>query len=305
MDLQVQLIGVSLVAMTIELGNYGIWQSASATTPDMAVEIERLGFTALWLGGPPLDLTGIDELLEATDRLVVGSSIVNVWQGNPAVLAAAHRRVAGRFPERWVLGIGAGHPEQSTGYVRPMDAVRKFLGVLDDGGVPREQRALAALGPKMLELTAERAGGAVPYLVPPEHTKLARAALGPSRFLAPEHKVVLDTDPARARDTARPRIRHPYLGLVNYTSNLRRLGYSDSDLAGDGSDRLIDALVAHGDAPTIARRLAEHHAAGADHVAVQVITGNHTTHATLPDVQMQVYDDEVTEAYRTLADVLF
>jgi len=109
----------------------------------------------------------------------------------------------------------------------------------------------------------------------------------------------------RARDIARPRVRHPYLGLVNYTSNLRRLGFSDEDLAADGSDRLIDALVAHGDAPAIARRLAEHHAAGADHVVLQVITSQHTTHAALPDVQLQVYDDEVTEVYRALARVLF
>src|SRR5712675_31213 len=291
--------------MKIELGKYGVWQSAFATTPEMAVEIERLGFTALWLGGPPVDLKGIDELLQATESLVVGSSIVNVWQGDPAMLAAAHRRVTARFPGRMVLGIGAGHPEQSRGYTRPMDAVRHFLDVLDEGGVPAEERALAALGPKMLELAAARAGGAVPYLVPPEHTRIARAALGPSVFLAPEQKVVLDRDPVRARDIARPRVRHPYLGLVNYTSNLRRLGFSDEDLAADGSDRLIDALVAHGDAPAIARRLAEHHAAGADHVVLQVITSQHTTHAALPDVQLQVYDDEVTEVYRALARVLF
>src|SRR5258708_28550655 len=121
--------------MKIELGKYGVWQSAFATTPEMAVEIERLGFTALWLGGPPVDLKGIDELLQATESPAVGSSIVNVWQGDQAVLAAAHRREPARFPGRMVLRIGAGHPEQSPGYARPLDAVRHFLDVLAEAAV--------------------------------------------------------------------------------------------------------------------------------------------------------------------------
>ncbi|MFI5608799.1 TIGR03620 family F420-dependent LLM class oxidoreductase [Amycolatopsis sp. NPDC051903] len=291
--------------MTIELGPYGVWQPAALTTPDMARKIEQLGYTTLWVAGPPVDLAGVDELLEATSTLVLGTSILNIWRGDPAAAAAAYHRVTERFPGRFWLGIGAGHPEQTREFRKPLAAMKQYLDGLDAGGVPVEGRAIAALGPKMLDLTAERAGGAVPYLVPPAHTKLAREALGPAAVLAPEMKVVLDANPARARDTARPRIKHPYLGLVNYTTNLRRLGFTYDDLAGDGSDRLIDAVVAHGDAPTVGARLAEHHAAGADHVAIQVITTRHAAHPTLADVELQVYDDEVFAAYETLAAELF
>ncbi|WP_328604096.1 TIGR03620 family F420-dependent LLM class oxidoreductase [Amycolatopsis sp. NBC_00345] len=291
--------------MTIELGAYGIWQPAALTTPAMAVEIEALGFTTLWAAGPPVDLAGIGELLEATSSLVVGSSILNIWQGDPAVAAAAYQRITQRFPGRFWLGIGVGHPEQTSEFTKPLAALKQYLDVLDTGGVPVGGRAIAALGPKMLELTAARSGGALPYLVTPEHTRLARTALGPGSVLAPEQKVVLDTDPERARATGRPRIKHPYLGLTNYTNNLRRLGFTDDDLSGDGSDRLIDALVAHGDAPTIARWLAEHKTAGADHVAIQVITTRHAAHPDLPDVELQVYDDEVVSVYRELAAALF
>ncbi|MFI5608798.1 TIGR03620 family F420-dependent LLM class oxidoreductase [Amycolatopsis sp. NPDC051903] len=287
--------------MTIALGRYGIWQPAASTTPDQAREIERLGFPTLWAAGAPADLAGVDELLEATSTLVVGTSIVNIWRGDPGVAAAAYHRVSERFPGRFWLGVGAGHREHTPEFRKPLAAMNAYLDALDAGGVPVEGRAIAALGPKMLALTAARAGGAVPYLVPPAHTKLAREALGPAAVLAPEMKVVLDANPVRARDTARPRIANPTLGLVNYTANLRRLSFTDDDLSGGGSDRLIDALVAHGAAATVAARLAEHHAAGADHVAIQVITPRHATHPDLPGVQLQVHDYEVVDVYRTLA----
>lgn len=290
--------------MKIGLRGYGVWQAAAFTTPAMAAYLEELGYSGLWLGGPGVDLAGIDELLEATESLVVGSSIVNVWSGDPAALAVAYQRVTSRFPGRFVLGIGAGHREQSQGYVRPMDAVRRFLDGLDAGGVPASGRVLAALGPKMLELAAERAGGVVPYLVPPRHTRMAREALG-SGFVAPEQKVVVDSDPVRALGVARPRVEHPYLGLTNYTSNLRRLGFSEDDLAGGGSDRLIEELVALGGVEEVVRRLGEHRAAGADHVVVQVITGKYQMHPRLPGVRLQVYDDEVMGVYRELAGGLF
>ncbi|WP_406638056.1 TIGR03620 family F420-dependent LLM class oxidoreductase [Amycolatopsis sp. WGS_07] len=291
--------------MKIGLRGYGVWQAGVFTTPAMAASLEELGYSGLWLGGPGVDLAGIDELLAATESLVVGSSIVNVWSGDPSVLAASYQRVISRFPGRFVLGIGAGHREHSAGYERPMDAVRRFLDGLDAGGVPVSGRVLAALGPKMLELAAERAGGVVPYLVPPAHTRLARVALGAGGFVAPEQKVVLNADPVRAREVARPRVEHPYLGLVNYTSNLRRLGYSDVDLAGAGSDRLIDELVAMGDVAAVVRRLGEHRVAGADHVVVQVVTGKWQTHPGLPGVRLQVYDEEVMGVYRELAGGLF
>lgn len=199
LDLLVHFLVATVVVMAIGLRGYGVWQVGALTTPAMAAEIERLGYSGLWLGGPGVDLAGIEELLGATESLVVGSSVVNVWAGDPVVLAGAYRRVASRFPGRFVLGIGAGHREQSAGYERPMDAVRRFLDVLDDGGVPVAGRVLAALGPRMLELAAERAGGVVPYLVPPRHTRMAREAWGPGGFVAPEQKVVLDSDLARAR----------------------------------------------------------------------------------------------------------
>jgi len=140
------------------------------------------------------------------------------------------------------------------------------------GSVKQKDLVLAALGPKVLRLAAEPAGGAIPYLVPPEHTRQARAILGPEPLLAPEHKAVLDPAPERARALGRRRVTSPYLGLVNYTSNLRRLGWSDDDLADGGSDALIDALVAHGTAGQVAAQLNEHLAAGADHVAIQLLT---------------------------------
>jgi probable F420-dependent oxidoreductase len=160
--------------------------------------------------------------------------------------------------------------------------------VLLGGGVPEASLVLAALGPKVLRLAAERTAGAHPYLVTPEYTRQARAILGPGPLLAPDHKVVLDTDADRARAVGRERVR-TYLGLVNYTNNLRRLGWGDDDLSGAGSDALIDALVAHGSAGEVAAQLTEHLTAGADHVAIQMLTA--------PGA-------DVLDAYRQLAHAL-
>jgi probable F420-dependent oxidoreductase len=145
------------------------------------------------------------------------------------------------------------------------------VAVLQAGGVPRDSLVLAALGPKVLGLARDRAVGAIPYLVPPEHTRQARAVLGPGPLLAPEHKVVLGTDPDQARALGRTRV-HSHLGMVNYTSNLRRLGWTDDDLSGSGSDALIDALVAHGSPAEVAAQLTRHLDAGADHVCLHLIT---------------------------------
>jgi probable F420-dependent oxidoreductase len=171
-----------------------------------------------------------------------------------------------------VLGVGAGHPEATAHYASPYDTLAGYVDQLQDHHVPAEGIALAALGPRVLRLAGDRTAGAIPYLVPAEHTRLAREILGPDRLLAPEHKVVLDADPARARDLGRKRVANPYLGLVNYTSNLRRVGFTDEDLAGGGSDRLIDALVAHGTAGQVAAQLTAHLDAGADHVCIQLLT---------------------------------
>jgi probable F420-dependent oxidoreductase len=186
-------------------------------------------------------------------------------------VARSFARVQRRHPGRFLLGVGAGNREATQQYARPYQALARYVDVLQAGGVPRDSLVLAALGPKVLGLARDRAAGAIPYLVPPEHTRQARAVLGPGPLLAPEHKVVLDTDPDRARALGRTTV-HPHLGLVNYTSNLRRLGWTDDDLSGSGSDALIDALVAHGSPAEIAAQLTRHLDAGADHVCLHLIT---------------------------------
>ena len=255
------------------LGRFGVWRSASLVTPELAAGIERLGFGALWLGSSPAgDLIQAEELLAATTTLTVATSIVNMWRDQPEDVAGSFARVQRRHPGRFQLGIGAGHREAAQQYARPYDTLARYVDVLQAGGVPRDSLVLAALGPRVLGLARDRAAGAIPYLVPPEHTRRARALLGPGPLLAPEHKVVLSTDQDRARALGRTRVQRPYLGLVNYTSNLRRLGWSEADLSGGGSDALIDALVAHGSPAEIAAQLTRHLDAGADHVCLQLIT---------------------------------
>jgi probable F420-dependent oxidoreductase len=241
------------------------------------VGLEALGYGAVWLGGSPSgELAVVDRLLSATSNLTVGTSIVNVWQDDAATVAQSFARIEAGFPHRFILGVGAGHPEATAEYASPYHRLVTYLGHLLDGGVPHESVVLAALGPKVLSLAGDRTGGAIPYLVPPAHTKLAREILGPERLLAPEHKVVLSTDLTEARSLGRRRVSIPYLGLVNYTSNLRRLGFTDEDLANGGSDALVDALVAHGSSDQVAAQLFAHLDAGADHVCVQLLTGSDT-----------------------------
>jgi probable F420-dependent oxidoreductase len=256
-----------------EIGRFGIWRSASLVTPEIAAGIERLGFGALWLGSSPDgDLAQAEALLDATTTLTLATSIVNMWKDQAGLVARSYARVQQRYPGRFLLGVGAGHPEATQQYASPYETLARYTGELLAGGVPRDGLVLAALGPRVLRLARDRTAGAIPYLVPPEHTAQARALLGPGPLLAPEHKVVLDTDPARARELGRSRVRTPYLGLVNYTSNLRRLGWAEEDLSGGGSDALIDALVAHGSPAEVAAQLARHLDAGADHVCIQLIT---------------------------------
>jgi probable F420-dependent oxidoreductase len=260
------------------LGKFGIWRGATQTTPELAAAVERLGYGAVWLGGSPSgDLAIVDQLLGATTTLIVGTSIVNMWQDDAATVAQSYARIQARFPDRFVLGAGAGHPEATQQYASPYDTLTTYVDRLIAEGVPAGRVVLAALGPRVLRLAGNRSGGAIPYLVPPEHTRRAREILGPDRLLAPEHKAVIDTNEARARALGRKRVSNPYLHLVNYTSNLRRLGYTDEDLAvaastDGGSDRLIDALVAHGSPDQVAARLTAHLEAGADHVCIQLLT---------------------------------
>jgi probable F420-dependent oxidoreductase len=255
------------------IGQFGVWRGAAQSTPELARAIERLGYGALWLGGSPGgDLAIVDQLLGATSSLVIGTSIVNMWKDDAPTVARSYAWIEANHPRRFILGVGTGHREATQEYASPYDTLAAYVESLRANHVPADRIVLAALGPRVLRLAAERAGGAIPYLVPPEHTRLAREILGPHKLLAPEHKVVLDTDTAQARALGRKRVRNPYLGLVNYTSNLRRLGFTDDDLGGDGSDELIDALVARGTAAEIAATLTAHLDAGADHVAIQLLT---------------------------------
>lgn len=257
--------------MTIELGRFGVWLPASKLTPELTAEAEQAGYGAIWIGSSPSgDLGLAEQLLDGTGRIVVGTSIVNVWKDDAAVVAASYHRLEAKHPGRFVLGIGVGHPEQSARYNSPYHALTSYLDVLDAEGVPVERRALAALRPKVLRLAAERSAGALPYLVTPAHTRQAREIVGEGVLLAPEHKVVLEEDASRARVIGRPRVQ-TYLELVNYTRNLRTLGYTDADLDGAGSDRLIDDLALHGSPEQIAKALTEHLDAGADHVVVQLL----------------------------------
>jgi len=257
------------------LGRFGIWRWFDRDTPELAVALERLGYGTLWVGGSPDgDLGQVEEILDATTTLTLATGIVNMWKDDAHKVAAAFARVEARYPGRFLLGVGAGHREATQHYARPYETLASYVDVLLGDGVPAQSLVLAALGPKVLRLAAERTAGAHPYLVPPEHTRRARAILGDGPLLAPEQKVVLETDPERARAIGRPRVQNPYLGLVNYTSNLRRLGWGDEDLSGGGSDALIDALVAHGSGEQVAARLDEHFRAGADHVVVQLLTAS-------------------------------
>ena len=261
-----------LVDMSIELGKIGIWRHSSGLTPEVLAEVEALGYGAIWVGGsPPGDLKIIENILAATDHIAVATGILNVWKDDAATVGPSYHRLADKHPGRFLLGIGIGHPEATQEYQKPYDKLVSYLDKLDELEVPAEGRALAALGPRVLRLSAERSAGAHPYLVTPEHTRRAREILGAGPLLAPEQKVVLETDPERARAIGRPRVQKPYLGLTNYLSNLRRLGWTDADFADGGSDALIDALVVHGDAQAIAAGVTAHLDAGADHVAIQVL----------------------------------
>ncbi len=258
--------------MSIQLGRIGFWLHPSALSPEVVSEVEALGYGAFWLGGSPGgDLKVVEDLLDTTDHVAVATGIVNVWKDDAATIAADYHRIEAKHPGRFLLGLGIGHPEAVDQYQKPYATLVSYLDQLDELKVPVEGRALAALGPRVLKLAADRTAGAHPYLVTPEHTRQAREILGPGKLLAPEQKVVLETDPEKARAIGRPRVANPYLGLTNYVSNLRRIGWSEEDVANDGSDALIDALAIHGDGEALARGVAAHLDAGADHVAVQVL----------------------------------
>lgn len=257
--------------MTIALGKVGIWRHSGGLSPELALEIERLGYGAVWIGGsPPADLELAEHLLDATSTLAVATGIVNMWSDPAEDVARSYHRITAKHPQRFLLGVGIGHPEATQVYQRPYETIVSYLDELDAAGVPVDGRVLAALGPKVLRLAADRSAGAHPYLTTPRHTSEARSTLGRQALLAPEHKVVLEEDPELAREKARPVV-GPYLGLRNYVNNLLRIGYTEDDVADGGSDWLIDALALHGDAETVATGITAHLDAGANHVCVQAI----------------------------------
>lgn len=202
------------------------------------------------------------------------TGILNIWQHDPAAVAADHARITADHPGRFLLGIGAGHPEATSDYTRPLKAMREFFDGLD--GVPKEERVAAALGPKMLDLAKERSLGTHPYFTTIEHTFYARERLGEDALVAPEVAVVVDPDPESARRTARE-YAELYLGLRNYTNNLLRFGFTESDFDNGGSDKLIDAVIPHGSPERVAAYLMAHLDAGADHVCIQPLGSDEPT----------------------------
>jgi probable F420-dependent oxidoreductase len=253
------------------IGTVGIWRVHQSGFGGLD-ELEQLGYGALWLGGSPAPAHA-RPFLERTGRLTVATGILNVWkQSDPAEVAAEHAALTREFGGRFLLGIGVGHPEATREYRKPLATMRAFFDGLDaaETPVPREERLAAALGPKMLDLAAERSLGAHPYLTPVEHTRHARERVGQGVLLAPELTVVVERDVETGREKAREWIAG-YLGRGNYTANLLRHGFTERDLAGGGSDRLIDAVVPHGSAEQVAEAVRAHLDAGADHVCLQPV----------------------------------
>jgi len=253
------------------LGRVGVWRGVNDVDAALARDIEGMGYGTVWQGGSPAaDLTAAEQLLDATEHLHVATGIVNIWKADAVELAASFHRIEARHPGRLLLGIGSGHREATPERARPLEAMAGYLDVLDAHDVPVHSRLLSALGPRMLDLAAHRSAGTHPYLTVPHQTAQMRAALGPHALIAPEQTVVLDDDPDAARQSARAFLTR-YLTMSNYAHTMRRGGLDEQDLEGGGSDRLVDTIVAHGDAATVAARVDEHLTAGADHVCVQVI----------------------------------
>jgi len=271
------------VQLKPDLGRYGVWTFGAPNT-EQAIEIEKLGYGAIWIGGSPAaDLEIVDPILEQTETLQVATGIVNVGRAPADEVAEAYHRIENAYPGRFLLGIGIGHPETNEDYRNPYDVLVEYLDALDAAKVPTSRRVVAALGPKVLKLAAQRSAGAHPYLTTPEHTGSARELVGPTVFLAPEHKVVSTTDAAEAREIGRQTADF-YLGLSNYVNNWKRLGFTDKDVAKPGSDRLIDGVVAYGTPDDIAKRLSQHLEAGADHVTIQVLGGDDKLLPTLTEL---------------------
>ena len=269
----------------MDLTGVGLWSSQlrygnPEEAAEAAAELDELGFTALWIpdvGGPVLD--SVDKLLAATTRTVIATGILNLWMHEPADVAARYATLTETHGERFLLGIGVSHAplidsKEPGRYRKPLAATKAFLDGIDSSPqpVPAANRVLAALGPKMLQLSASRAQGAHPYLTTPDHTRTAREVLGDGPLLLPEQTVLLTDDREKARAIGTDWLRS-YLALPNYANNLLRSGFTEDDVS-SVSDRLFDAIIAWGDEDAVRHRVQEHRDAGADHVCVQVITAD-------------------------------
>jgi probable F420-dependent oxidoreductase len=267
----------------MRLTGTGIWSGGlrygdPGLIAEAAAELDELGYAAMWIPDVGGDVLGsVESLLRATSRATIATGILNVWMHEPAEVAQQRASWPDAWQQRFVLGLGVSHaPLIDHGnpgrYEKPFSKMVEYLDGLDaaEPPFPADARVLAALRPRMLGLARDRAAGIHPYFVPAEHVAKAREIVGPDSMIAVELAVVLDTDPSTARETAR---RHTavYVNLPNYTNNLRDLGFADDDFADEGSDRLVDAIVAWGDLDTIAHRVAAMRDAGANHVCVQVI----------------------------------
>lgn len=270
--------------MTTRLTGTGIWSSTlrygdPREAAALAAELEEIGYSALWIPDVGGDVFGpLGNLLGATTSATIATGILNVWMHAPHETAAQHAALVAEHGQRFLCGIGISHRPlidrvNAPGtYEKPIETMAAFLDGLDAADPPLApaDRVIAALGPRMLELARTRTAGTHPYLVTPELTGAARTGVGPDALVACEQGVVLDTDRSSARATARLHLER-YLGLPNYSNNWKRQGFTDDDLAGGGSDRLVDALVVWGDEATIAARIQEHRDAGADHVCIQAL----------------------------------
>jgi probable F420-dependent oxidoreductase len=262
--------------MTEKLSGRGVWSHElrfgdAAQIVEAAAELEVLGYSALWVpdvGGPLFE--DLNRLLQATTTVTIATGILNVWRHEPSDVGQWFHALPEEHRRRLLLGIGVSHGVVvGEKWGQPIATMTAYLDGLEAAGVPLGQVCLAALGPKMLDLAKTRTAGAHPYLVTPEHTSIARAALN-GGLLAVEQGVILGNDPTAAREVGRAVVKG-YGGLPNYANNWKRLGFTDDDIS-SGSDGLVDALIAHGDEEDIAQRLAAHYEAGADHVCIQAIT---------------------------------
>lgn len=253
-------------------GRIGLWRGGSLLTPEMATAVERLGYGAVWIGGSPhADLAVAEGLLNATEHLTVATGIVNIWTSPASEVAASFHRLERTHPGRFMLGIGIGHREAlGEQYQKPYSALVSYLDTLDAEGVPVERRVISALGPRTLRLAAERSAGTHPYMSTPVHTRFARSIVGPGPLVAPEQRLIANTDVATARADARKFLSR-YLSLSNYRRTLENHGFTAAELDDGATDAAVDALVPHGTPAELAAAVQGHLDAGADHVCVQVL----------------------------------